>query len=81
MNIRQYHLLRLKSEGKFEGERNCVKWDVIECGRAHIIVKDERFMGSVDLVFEIFDDDLEIPQQECVFSPSTVSCSGAGTLD
>lgn len=71
----------MRSEKKLEGKRNCVKIDVVECGRAHIIVKDERFLGSVELGFEIFDDELEISQRACFCSSPTVNCSGAGILD
>lgn len=62
------HPFRVRSERqcwRFEGERNSVKIDVVECGRAHIIGKDNTILGNVELVFEIFDDELEITQHEC----------------
>lgn len=50
---------------RFEGKRNSVKIDVVERGRAHIIGKDNTILDNVELVFEIFDGELEIAQHEC----------------
>ena len=58
-NISQYLPLRVRSERKywrFEEKRNSVKINVVECGRAYIIGKDNRILGNVELVFEIFED-------------------------
>lgn len=62
----------MRSERKywrFEWKSNSVKIDV-ECGRAYIIGMDSWILGSVELVFETLDHELEITQHEYVIFPS-----------